>query len=134
MAYGLGYHLTGDFEAARDLAQEAFIQAYLKLGSLREPSRFSAWLRQIVTNLRRGQLRRKEVVTVALEEADLVQSERAPSEIEVVVREALSKLRKPERLALTLHYINGYSHAESAASSASAQRSSRLALPALANI
>ena len=42
MVYGLGYHLTHDFEAARDLAQEAFVQAYLKLG---HPTPFSAALR-----------------------------------------------------------------------------------------
>jgi len=50
MVYGLGYHLTRDFESARDLAQEAFVQAYLKLGQLRDPDRFSGWLRQITTN------------------------------------------------------------------------------------
>jgi len=49
---------------------------------------------------------------VALEEAGEVPDTRQPSEIEVVVQEALGKLREPERLALTLHYINGYSHGE----------------------
>lgn len=113
MVYGLGYHLTGEFEAARDLAQEAFIQAYLRLAQLRDPGRFASWLRQIALNVHRSQLRRREVTTVALEaEAQPVPSNPQPSEIEVVVREALSKLREPERLALTLHYINGYSHAE----------------------
>jgi len=46
MIYGLGYHLTGDFEAARDLAQEALIQAYLRLAQLRDPGKFAGWLRQ----------------------------------------------------------------------------------------
>jgi RNA polymerase sigma-70 factor (ECF subfamily) len=112
MVYGLGYHLTHDFEAARDLAQEAFVQAYLKLGQLRDPDMFSGWLRQIATNVHRAHQRRKEVATVTLDEAGVVPDDRHPSEIEVVVRDALAKLREPERLALTLHYINGYSHAE----------------------
>ncbi len=112
MVYGLGYHLTTDFESARDLAQEAFVQAYLKLGQLRGPDRFPGWLRQIITNVHHNLTRRREVTSVALEEASDVPDRRQPSEIEVVVREALSKLREPERLALTLHYINGYSHAE----------------------
>jgi RNA polymerase sigma-70 factor (ECF subfamily) len=113
MVYGLGYHLTGDFEAARDLAQEAFVQAYLNLRQLREPAKFSGWLRRIATNAHRMQRRRHEVPTVALDsEAIAARPDPRPSEIEVVVREALSKLREPERLALTLHYINGYSHAE----------------------
>jgi len=112
MVYGLGYHLTRDFESARDLAQEAFVQAYLKLGQLRDLDRFSGWLRQITTNVHHNLHRRREVTTVALEEVGEVADTRQPSEIEAVVREALSKLREPERLALTLHYINGYSHGE----------------------
>ena len=112
MVYGLGYHLTRDFEAARDLAQEAFVQAYLKLGQLRDPDRFAGWLRQIATNVHRTHQRRREVATVTLEEANAVPAARRLSEIEVVVQEALARLRESERLALTLHYVNGYSHAE----------------------
>jgi RNA polymerase sigma-70 factor (ECF subfamily) len=113
MVYGLGYHLTGDFEAARDLAQEAFVQAFLHLGQLCEPDKFGGWLRAIATNAHHSARRHKEVATVALEEGSQVAEARAPgSEIEAVVREALGHLRDPERLALTLHYINGYSHAE----------------------
>ncbi len=49
---------------------------------------------------------------MTLDEATAVPVARRPSEIEVVVRDALARLRGSERLALTLHYINGYSHAE----------------------
>jgi RNA polymerase sigma-70 factor, ECF subfamily len=111
MAYGLAYHLTGDFEAAADLAQEAFVQGFLKLEQLRDPARFSAWLRRILVNVHRMQIRHKEVAVVPLEE-DMQLSTSQVSEMESVVREALVRLREPERLALTLHYINGYSQAE----------------------
>lgn len=112
MVYGLGYHLTGRFEDARDLAQEAFVQAFLRLSQLREPEHFSAWLRQITLNVYRMSLRRKEVTTVSLDEGLHASSEYQLTQVEVVVHEALSRLREPERLALTLHYINGYSQAE----------------------
>jgi len=114
MVYGLGYHLAGDFEAARDLAQETFVRAYMGLGSLREPDRLSAWLRGIAENVYRAQVRRKEVSTVVLDEqaTKAPARDRIPSAIELTVREALDRLRPPERLTLTLHYINGYSHAE----------------------
>ncbi len=113
MVYGLGYHLTGDFEAARDLAQEAFLQAYVRLGQLREPERFAGWLRTIAENAHRSRQRHREVATVALEEdPELARESPTPSAIELTVREALERLPKPERLALTLHYVNGYSQAE----------------------
>src|SRR2546428_13389495 len=47
---GLAYHYLQDFEDARDVAQEAFIQAYLHLGQLRDPARFGPWLRQLTVN------------------------------------------------------------------------------------
>jgi RNA polymerase sigma-70 factor (ECF subfamily) len=113
MAYGLGYHLTGDFEAARDLAQEGFIQAYLRLSQLRDPERFAGWLRRIVVNVHLMERRRGEVPTTPLaDEGAHLRQQAQPSEIEVVVREALHRLREPERLTLTLHYVNGYTQAE----------------------
>jgi RNA polymerase sigma factor (sigma-70 family) len=111
MVYGLGYHLSGNFEEARDLAQEAFVQAYLKLSQLREAEKFSAWLRQITINLHRMRTRALSLHIVPLEVAEMEACE-PESPIESTVRAALEKLRAPERLTLTLHYINGYSQAE----------------------
>jgi RNA polymerase sigma-70 factor, ECF subfamily len=111
-AYGLGYHLAGNFEDARDLAQEAFIHAYLKLEQLRDAKCFSGWLRRIVENTHRNRQRTPRVVTVPLEDGEAEMRAEHPAEIEVVVQEALQKLKEPERLALTLQYINGYSQAE----------------------
>jgi len=34
--YGICYHRVGNCEDAKDLAQEAFVRAYLDLGQLRE--------------------------------------------------------------------------------------------------
>jgi RNA polymerase sigma factor (sigma-70 family) len=112
MVYGLGYHLTGSFEDARDLAQDTFVQAYLKLEQLRAPEKLGGWLCRIATNLHRMQVRIPHVVTVMLDERDTSPTPDDPSEIADVVRQALGKLRPPERLALTLQYIDGYSQAE----------------------
>src|SRR5438445_13044904 len=48
--YGLAFHYLHDFEDARDVAQEAFIQAYLCLDQLRDPERFGPLLRQVTVN------------------------------------------------------------------------------------
>jgi RNA polymerase sigma-70 factor (ECF subfamily) len=36
---------------AEDAVQDAFVQAYRKLGTLRRPARFGAWLREILRNI-----------------------------------------------------------------------------------
>ena len=37
-------HVLGEFHAAEDAAQEAFIAAFRRLNTLRDPRRFRAWL------------------------------------------------------------------------------------------
>ena len=61
------HHLCGDFEAAQDIAQEAFVQAYQSLGQLREPGKYAAWLHGIVRNLCRKRLARQRPHELSLE-------------------------------------------------------------------
>lgn len=58
-AVGWAKSLASDIGLAEDITQEAFIKAFLHVGKLVQPERFSVWLRQIVRNeaymkLRRG--------------------------------------------------------------------------------
>src|SRR5215213_4062861 len=39
--------MVHNFDAARDVVQDAFVQCYVKLASLRDPSRFGVWLMTI---------------------------------------------------------------------------------------
>ena len=48
MAIGYAHSVLGDYHLAEDAAQEAFVQAYLKLGQLTQPMAFLSWLRRIV--------------------------------------------------------------------------------------
>ena len=48
MAVGYAYSILGDFHLAEDAAQEAFVQAYRDLKTLRNPQAFGAWFRRIV--------------------------------------------------------------------------------------
>ena len=42
--YGVAYAMVGNFHDAQDIAQEAFIQAWRSLDSLKEPAKFPNWL------------------------------------------------------------------------------------------
>ena len=113
MVHGLAWHLTGDFEDARDLSQDAFVRAYVRLPQLHSPEKFAGWLRRITANLHRSQARRRSVSTAPLSDAGTPAVEaRRSSEIESAVREALARLSRSDRLTLTLHYVNGYSQQE----------------------
>jgi RNA polymerase sigma-70 factor (ECF subfamily) len=48
-------------ETARDLAQDVAIRAWKKIGTLREPRTFPAWVRRVAANAARDHLRRTAV-------------------------------------------------------------------------
>jgi RNA polymerase sigma-70 factor, ECF subfamily len=55
----LAIHLTGSQEDGRDVYQEAFLRAYMNLGSFRFECSFYTWIYRIVTNLCLDFLRKK---------------------------------------------------------------------------
>ncbi len=116
MVYGLCYHHLGDFEDARDMAQEAFVAAFCDLSQLRDPAKFAPWLRQVATHRCQSWLRGRRANTVPLEEAaqetDGGEDALERKAMQLVVRESLSHLSERTRLALTLRYIDGYSCGE----------------------
>jgi RNA polymerase sigma factor (sigma-70 family) len=59
--------MTGNREIAWELAQEAVLQAYLALDTLRTPERFQHWLYGIVRNLCQSYLRSQKTATFALD-------------------------------------------------------------------
>jgi RNA polymerase sigma-70 factor (ECF subfamily) len=55
-------HLAGNCEDARDIVQEAFVQAFVKLDSFRGKSAFYTWLYRIAFNLCAGWRRKQRPV------------------------------------------------------------------------
>ena len=49
--YGLAFSAVGDWQAAEDIAQDAFLVAWVNHGKLRSFEAFGAWLRRIARNL-----------------------------------------------------------------------------------
>ncbi len=69
MAYASAYALLNDAQLAEDVAQEAFIEAYLDLPKLREPAAFPGWFRRIVFKQSDRFTRGKHIPTTPLENA-----------------------------------------------------------------
>jgi RNA polymerase sigma-70 factor (ECF subfamily) len=49
--YNFAYRLTGNYDDANDVAQEAFLRVYSAIGSFRGDASFSTWLFRITTNV-----------------------------------------------------------------------------------
>jgi RNA polymerase sigma factor (sigma-70 family) len=117
-AYGCAYHHLGEFEAARDAAQEAFVRAYGRIGTLREPERFAVWLRGIVVNecrMYRRRARTLPVVPLSDALAPVLPDDADRRAERLALRQALSCLTTSTREAVTLFYLDGYSLTEIAA-------------------
>ena len=65
--YATALHRAGNFTDAQDIAQEAFVKAYSKLQTLREPNRFPSWLHTI-TLRECNRWRRKQRESIPIEE------------------------------------------------------------------
>jgi len=119
MAVGYAYTVLGDFYLSEDVAQDAFVRAYLDLKSLREPRAFPSWLRRIVFKYCDRYLRKQRVLLQPLDSALSVASPGKNPEQAAAGRderdrvlESIDALPENERTATTLFYIDGYSMAE----------------------
>lgn len=117
MAYTSAYAMLEDAQLAEDVAQEAFIEAYLNLPKLREPAAFPGWFRRIVFKQGDRVVRGKHLATVPLEPAtsfDIPLENLNPahliehSEMQSFVRGAIEALPEHERIVTLLFYAGGY--------------------------
>jgi RNA polymerase sigma-70 factor (ECF subfamily) len=57
MVYQVAFGVLGDAADAEEVAQDAFVRAYRKLASLREPEKFRAWVARMSWRLALNRLR-----------------------------------------------------------------------------
>ena len=124
MVWNVAYRMTGDFDAAEDLAQDVFVTAWRKLASFRGESAFSTWLYRITVNKAFNAKKSGKMVQRLTDEemANLVDVEtfaqQNPSagvdqmETERVLAGLLAQLEPERRLALILREIEGLSYEE----------------------
>ncbi|MGE5578769.1 MAG: sigma-70 family RNA polymerase sigma factor [Bacillota bacterium] len=120
MAVGYAYSLLGDFHLAQDAAQDAFVQAFLRLPQLREPQAFPGWFKTVVFTCCNRITRRKQLLFAGHDglAESAYSSARNPNdeyervELNAVIAAAMDTLGDEQRTVLILHYISGYSHVE----------------------
>lgn len=122
--YSLCLRMTGDTAEAEDLAQEAFLQLFRKIGTFRGESAFSTWLHRLVVNVVLMHLRKKGLQQVSLDDVDASQDEPVKREYgdddkrllhsidRITLSRAIEGLPPGYRAVLVLHDVEGYEHNE----------------------
>lgn len=110
---GTAYKVTGNTFSAEDASQDAFVSAWIKLDSLREPEKFGAWVCSIAKNCARSLVSHyrsaaADISLSLLENTDAigVEDERALESLDL--QHALETLSEKVREAIEWHYLDGY--------------------------
>jgi RNA polymerase sigma-70 factor (ECF subfamily) len=119
--YSLCLRMTQNVSEAEDLAQEAFIQLFRKIGSFRGESAFTTWLHRLTVNQVLMHFRKRSVkLEHTTEEGEtpiqIVRGTENPNAMPVVDRIALDKaiaqLPPGYRTVFVLHDVEGHEHEE----------------------
>src|SRR5499426_471871 len=119
--YSLCLRMTQNPVEAEDLAQEAFIQLFRKIGSFRGDSAFTTWLHRLTVNQCLMHFRKKSVkLEKTTEEGDtpvqIVRGTENPNSMPVLDRialdNALTQLPPGYRTVFVLHDVEGHEHEE----------------------
>lgn len=123
--YSLCLRMVNNTAEAEDLAQEAFMQLFRKIGTFRGESAFSTWLHRLTVNIVLMHLRKKGLDEVSLdqesedENQDLPKKEYGETDTHLVgavdrvtLEKAIAELPKGYRTIFVLHDVEGYEHNE----------------------
>lgn len=122
----LALNITGSYEDAQDIYQEAFLRAYRNLARFRFECSFYTWIYRIATNLcldhlRQRQLRNRDIISERLDDDEETVLDRVPDqrpatsperaalsrELRDRIRMALGRLSPRERVVFELKHYQG---------------------------
>ena len=113
--FGIAVARLRRFHEAEDVAQQVFVEAFERLGSLKAPARLGAWLRSVTIHRCIDALRSRPHNTEVQGADRRVSGALAPDvelerqELRDQVMAAIGRLNRPQRETTTLFYVNGYS-------------------------
>lgn len=119
--YSLCLRMTQNVSEAEDLAQEAFIQLFRKIGSFRGESAFTTWLHRLTVNqvlmhFRKRSVRDEKTTEEGETPEQAVIGTDNPNRMPVVDRialdHAIAQLPPGYRTVFVLHDVEGYEHEE----------------------
>ena len=117
--HALAWRKIGDFHDAEEITQDAFLQAYKKLSTLKNPHQFAGWLYVIANRLCIDWLRKQKPEIQSLEDTPVEDIEEISYRYHVsqqqqtrnaehhheIVKKLLAKLPESERTVVTLYYL-----------------------------
>ncbi|NIM19493.1 MAG: sigma-70 family RNA polymerase sigma factor [Candidatus Latescibacteria bacterium] len=128
------FRLIGDRDEAEEIAQEAFVKAFIHSGKYKTIAKFSTWLYTIATNLVRNRIRAKSRAPQFLhlwdrgkdgstesKPIDLVDPGKEPDEeindleLSMIINQAIQRIPAKYRMSFVLREINQLSYEEIAA-------------------
>jgi RNA polymerase sigma-70 factor (ECF subfamily) len=128
------FRMVGDRDEAEEIAQEAFVKAYIHADKYKTIAKFSTWLYTIATNLVRNRIRSKKRAPQIFslwnkgregddedKQIDLVDPSRRPDnifndkELSEVIHQAIAKIPEKYRESFVLRELNQLSYEEIAA-------------------
>jgi RNA polymerase sigma-70 factor (ECF subfamily) len=122
--YSLCLRMVSNPTQAEDLAQEAFLQLFRKVGTFRGESAFSTWLHRMTVNVVLMHLRKKGLPVVSLEETIETDEESQKKELggedlklagsldRLQLQRAIDKLPPGYKTIFVLHDVEGFEHNE----------------------
>ncbi len=119
--FQLCYRMLGNHHEAEDIAQEAFIRAYVNIARFNMELKFSTWIYRIATNLCIDRIRKKKpdfyldaevsgtdgltMYSQVAAETNLPEEDLESIELQEAIQRAISKLPEKYRTVIVLKYI-----------------------------
>jgi RNA polymerase sigma-70 factor (ECF subfamily) len=99
--------ILGNVYDAEDIAQDAMLKGYVRIGMLRDSSKFGLWISRIAKSLCLNFIRRRKYAKTISAERAMPENQRATDNDKL--QQAIEKLPREIRAPLLMYYFDGQS-------------------------